>query len=274
VPFGLSFFPTDYSARPDEIARLAEELGFDSVWFPEHTHIPASRRTPYPGGGERPREYSHIHDPFVAHTVAAMATTKLRLATGICLIVQRDPITTAQQAASLDFLSGGRFIFGVGAGWNLEEMENHGTDPGQRFGIMRERVEAIREIWTKDEAEYHGKHVDFDPIWSWPKPVQQPHPPVVVGGNGPKVIDRVLRFGDEWMPNRGWDQPEELGRRITELRERAGRRVPVSYFGAPPKPERLEPLREAGLDRPIFHLPSVSLEELRPLVERHAGTWL
>ena len=274
MPFGLSIFPTDYSARPAELAVLAEQLGFDSLWFPEHTHIPANRRTPYPGGGELPREYSHILDPFAALTSAAAATEKLRLATGICLIIERDPITTAQEAATVDFLSNGRFIFGVGAGWNLEEMENHGTDPKKRFAIMRERVEAIREIWTKDEAEYHGEHVDFDPIWSWPKPVQDPHPPVVVGGNGPKVIDRVLAFGDEWMPNRGWDQPEELGRRIAELRERAGRHVPVSYFAAPGKPERLQPLLDAGLDRPIFHLPSAPLEELRPVVERHAETWL
>ena len=274
MQFGITMFPTPDAAHPAELAKVVEDLGFESLWFPEHTHIPASRRTPYPGGGELPREYSRIHDPFVALATAAAATEQLKVATGICLVVERDPIITAKEVATLDHLSGGRFIFGVGAGWNHEEMQDHGTDPAQRFGVMRERVLAMKEIWTNDEAEFHGRHVDFAPLWSWPKPAQRPHPPVVLGGHGPKVIDRVLEYGDEWMPNRGADDPAALGERIAELRERAGREVPVSYYAAPGKPELLEPLIEAGLTRPIFLLPAEPLERIRPRLERHAQTWL
>src|ERR671936_1276605 len=182
--FGVAMFPTDYSMEPAELARMAEERGFESLFFPEHTHIPASRRTPYPPGGELPDEYSHTLDPFVALTAAAAATERLRIGTGICLVVERDPIVTAKEVASLDRLSGGRFLFGVGAGWNREEMANHGTDPRRRHELMRERVEAMKAIWTEDEASYHGRYVDFDRIWAWPKPLQRPHPPVIVGGNG------------------------------------------------------------------------------------------
>src|SRR4051795_3390947 len=206
MDIGIAMFPTEYAIAPAELGVLLEERGFDSVWFPEHTHIPANRRTPYPGGGDLPREYSSTYDPFVALTTVASATTRLRVGTGICLIVERDPIVTAKEVASLDRLSGGRFLFGVGAGWNREEMQNHGTDPARRFSLMRERIEAMKAIWTEDEAEYHGRYVDFDPVWSWPKPIQEPHPPVVVGGNGEKVLDRVLAFGDEWMPNRVEDE--------------------------------------------------------------------
>src|SRR5438067_39900 len=213
MKLGLAMFPTDDAVRPAELGRIAEEHGFESLFLPEHTHIPASRRSPYPGGGELPREYSHTYDPFVALATAADATERITLATGICLVVERDPITTAKEVASLDHLSNGRFLFGVGAGWNREEMENHGTDPRRRFSLMRERVEAMKAIWTQDEAEYHGEHVDFDPIWSWPKPVQEPHPPVLIGGNGEKVIDRVVAFGHEWMPNLGLTDPDEGARR-------------------------------------------------------------
>jgi len=200
--FGIAVFPTEDSADPATLARLVEERGFESLFFPEHTHIPASRRTPYPAGGELPPEYSRTYDPFVALTAAAAATEKLLVATGICLVIQRDPIITAKEVASLDRLSGGRFFFGVGAGWNLEEMESHGTDPRRRFSLMRERIEAMKAIWTEDEASYHGEHVNFDRIWCWPKPIQKPHPPVLVGGNAERVLDRVVAFGDEWMPNR------------------------------------------------------------------------
>src|SRR5437016_11340399 len=203
MKFALAIFPTEDTQEPGELARMAEERGFESLHFPEHTHIPASRRTPYPAGGELPRQYSRTYDPFVALTAAAAATERILLATGICLVIERDPIITAKEVASLDHLSEGRFLFGVGAGWNREEMENHGTDPHRRFSLMRERIEAMKAIWTEDEAEYHGQHVSFDPIWSWPKPVQEPHPPVLVGGNGKKVLDRVVACGDEWMPDRG-----------------------------------------------------------------------
>jgi probable F420-dependent oxidoreductase len=268
VKFGIAVFPRDYAADPATIARLVEERGFESLFFPEHTHTPVSRRTPYPGGGELPPEYSHTLDPFVALAAAAIATERLLVATGICLVVERDPITTAKEVASLDHISGGRFLFGVGAGWNEEEMENHGTDPRRRFGLMRERIEAMKAIWTEDEAEYHGRYVDFEPIWSWPKPVQRPHPPVLVGGNGPRVLDRVLAFGDEWMPNRIGDE-EKLFARITELQERAraaGRdSIPVTFSGAPRKPDVIERLAQANVHRCVFYIPPTPAGE----IERH-----
>jgi probable F420-dependent oxidoreductase len=236
MKFGIAMFPTDYAEDPATIARAAEERGFESLFFPEHTHIPASRITPYPAGGELPKEYSHTLDPFVALTAAAMATERLNVATGICLVIERDPIVTAKEVASIDHVSGGRFLFGVGAGWNVEEMRNHGTDPEQRFAIMRERVEAMKAIWTEDEASYHGRFVDFDRIWSWPKPVQTPHPPVLVGGNGPKVLERVVAFGDEWLPNRFGDEQRFVARvrELQELARAAGRDpVPVTLMGPP-----------------------------------------
>jgi probable F420-dependent oxidoreductase len=253
MELGLAHFLTDYGMQPAELARRAEERGFESLFLPEHTHIPTSRRTPYPGGSELPPEYSHTLDPFPALAAAATATERLKVGTGVCLVIQRDPIITAKAVASIDALSGGRVLFGVGAGWNREEMANHGTDPRKRFSIMRERVEAMKAIWTEDEAEYHGEHVNFDPIWCWPKPVQKPHPPVLVGGTGKKVLDRVLAYGDEWMPNRVTD-PEALGTRIEELRERAERRVPVSVFGAKPDPGFLERLAAVGVDRAHLYL--------------------
>lgn len=251
--FGHAIFPTLDTPRPGEIARMVEDRGFESLWFPEHTHIPASRETPYPAGGELPPEYSRTYDPFVAITAAAAATETLRLGTGICLVVERDPIVTAKEVASVDQLSGGRFLFGVGAGWNREEMAHHGTDPRTRMRLMAERVEAMRAIWTQEEASYHGEFVSFERIWSWPKPLQDPHPPVYVGGNGPTVADRVLRFGDGWMPNVIDD--DELLRQIAELRERAGREVPVTLNAAPRDPQRLARFAEAGVERAIFYLP-------------------
>ena len=188
MKFGVTMFPTDYAIGPAELAGAVEEHGFESLFFPEHTHIPTSRRTPWPGGAELPREYSRTLDPFVALSAAATATERLRIGTGICLVVERDPITLAQEVASLDFISGGRFLFGIGGGWNLEEMENHGTDPAQRWKLLRERVLAMKAIWAEDEAEFHGRFVNFDPIWSWPKPVQEPHPPILVGGSGPHTF--------------------------------------------------------------------------------------
>jgi probable F420-dependent oxidoreductase len=273
VNFGLAMFPTDYAIEPAALGRLAEERGFESLWFPEHTHIPTSRRTPWPGGDELPPEYSHTHDPFVALGMVAAVTERLKLGTGICLVVERDPITTAKEVASIDFLSGGRFLFGIGAGWNREEMENHGTDPDRRFGLVRERVEAMKAIWTSDEAEYHGRHVDFDPIWSWPKPAQDPHPPVIVGGNGEKVLDRVLAYGDGWIPNRVRDL-EAFARRVEELRRRAedaGReQIPVTLYGGSKKPDALERYAEIGIERVVFWLPSADRDEVEPLVDERA----
>jgi probable F420-dependent oxidoreductase len=273
MKLGLTIFPTDYSIGPVELARLAEERGFESLFFPEHTHIPASRRTPYPAGGELPREYSHLLDPFLALAAAASVTERLLLGTGICLIIERDPITTAKEVASLDRLSGGRFLFGIGAGWNREEMANHGTDPDTRFGLMRERVEAMKAIWTQDEAEYHGRHVDFDPIWSWPKPVQQPHPPIVVGGNGPKVLDRVVAYGDEWMPNRV--KAEDFVGRLEELRRKASEAgrdpIPVTVYGASRKPEVLEEWAAHGVTRGVYWLPPGDAGEVERALDQVVG---
>jgi probable F420-dependent oxidoreductase len=271
VEHGIALFPTAYSVQPADIARMTEERGFESLWFTEHTHIPASRETPWPGGAELPREYSQIYDPFVALSFAAAATERIRIGTGVCLVIEHDPIVLAKAVASLDRLSGGRFIFGVGAGWNREEMRNHGTDPARRFSVMRERVEAMKAIWTQDEAEYHGEHVDFDPIWSWPKPLQEPHPPVFVGGTGEKVIDRVLRYGDGWIPNR-ISSPEELKQRIELLREHAGREVPVAFFGAKPEERAVERLAWAGVDRVIYYVsPDASPGEVERMLDRYAA---
>jgi probable F420-dependent oxidoreductase len=271
VKLGAAVFPTDETLLPGEVARLVEERGFESLWFPEHTHIPASRETPYPAGGDLPSMYWRTLDPFVALTAAAAATTELRLGTGICLVVERDPIITAKEVASLDLLSGGRVEFGVGAGWNREEMRNHGTDPRTRMALMAERIEAIKEIWTHDEASYHGDHVSFDRIWSWPKPVQSPHPRVWVGGNGPTVEDRVLRFGDGWMPN-VIDDDELLGR-IAALRSRAGRDVPVTINASPRRPERLARYAEAGVERALFYLPSAGREEIEARLDDVQASW-
>ncbi|HEX2299461.1 MAG TPA: LLM class F420-dependent oxidoreductase, partial [Pseudonocardiaceae bacterium] len=222
MQFGVTMFPTHDAIDPVSLGRAAEERGFESLTFPEHTHIPVSRRSPYPGGGELPREYVHTYDPFVALTAVATATERLLVGTSVCLGVERDPIVTAKEVASVDRLSGGRFLFGVGAGWNREEMENHGTDARTRMELLAERMHAMSEIWTADEAEFHGRYVDFDPIWSWPKPVQVPHPPVLVGGMGPTVEDRVFDFGDEWMPQGVTEHNiDEFAQRVQRLQQRA-----------------------------------------------------
>src|SRR3954451_4570328 len=233
MEFGVGYFATHDAMEPGALAALVEEAGQESLFFAEHTHIPAARTTPYEGGGELPRKYWHTYDLFVALTAAAVATTRLRVGSGICLVVERDPIITAKEVASLDRLSGGRFEFGVGAGWNREEMVNHGTDPRTRMRLMGERVEAMKAIWTTDEASYHGEFVDFERIWSWPKPAQLPHPPVLVGGNGPTVLDRFLSLVDAWIPNYGFGA---LLARIAELQARAGdagREIPIIAFGVP-----------------------------------------
>jgi probable F420-dependent oxidoreductase len=275
VKFGIAIFPTDYAISMAELAPAVESAGFESLWVAEHSHIPASRESPWPAGGELPKHYWHSMDPFVALTVAAAASKTLRIATGICLVTQRDPIHTAKEVASLDQISNGRFIFGIGAGWNREEMADHGTDFGTRWTLMRERVEAMKAIWTEEESEYRGEMVNFGPMWSWPKPVQKPHPPVVLGGSGPKILERVVRYGDGWMPNRG-----DALKRIPELREMAraaGRgHIPVSYY---PKAaaEDIERSRDAGVERCIWYVPPdgreaalTRLEELARLIRPYA----
>jgi probable F420-dependent oxidoreductase len=265
VDFGIGYFPTHDAVSPGALARLVEERGHESLFFPEHTHIPASRETPYPAGGELPQKYFHSYDLFVALTAAAAATSRLRIGSGICLVIERDPITTAKEVASVDVLSGGRMEFGVGAGWNREEMANHGTDPRLRMAVMAERVEAMKEIWTQEEASYHGKHVNFERIWSWPKPAQRPHPPVLVGGNGPTVLDRVLRFGDAWLPN---NTGEDLLARARELWARADRPIEVIVMGAPAKPAVLEQFANAGVRRVVRWIPSATLGPVERALER------
>ena len=271
IKFGLQMFPTDYSIQPVELAKAAEERGFESLFFPEHTHIPTSRKTPYPGMGDLPKEYWHSHDPFVALAAAAAVTSRIKLATGICLIIERDPITTAKEVASLDMISGGRFIFGVGAGWNVEEMENHGTEPDSRWKLMRDRVLAMKAIWANDDAEHHGTFVDFDPIWSWPKPVQKPHPPILVGGYGPHTLNRVVEYGDGWLPLM---PPPVLSQQIPELNrlaEKAGREpIPVTAYGVPGDKEVVEKYLEVGVERCVFWLASEPPEQTLPTLDRLA----
>ena len=264
MDFGIGYFPTADAVGPGEIAAFVEERGFGSLVFAEHTHIPASRESSYPGGGELPRKYTATLDLFVALTAAALATSRLRVGSGISLIIQRDPIITAKEAASIDVLSGGRLDFGVGAGWNREEMANHGTDPRTRMRLFAERVEAIKEIWTQREATFHGEFVNFDRILCEPKPVQHPHPPVLVGGLGPTVLDRVLAFGDAWFPN--WT-PDILDR-AAELRSRADRPIDFMAMGPPADPKVLEELAEAGTKRSLFWLPSAGYSVIEPALEK------
>ena len=272
---GVHMFATDYAIAIAELAREAERRGFESLLVPEHTHIPKSRRSPWPGGPRLPREYWHTHDPFVALAFAAAATTTLKIGTGICLVTERDPITTAKSVASLDLLSGGRFLFGIGAGWNAEEMENHGTEFKTRFTLLRERVLAMKEIWTKEEAEYHGEFVNFDKLWSLPKPVQKPHPPILMGGDGPTTFDRVAEFCDGWMPIlRPGRNPVEKLPALRERLERAGRdprSLPVSIFFAPPQKPALEALEAAGVARAIFGLPSQPRDAVLPRLDAYAA---
>jgi probable F420-dependent oxidoreductase len=271
MKFGIAIFPTDYAISMTELAPAVEERGFESLWVAEHTHIPASRQTPWPGGADLPRDYWHTLDPFVALTAAALSTKTLNVGTGVCLVIEHDPIVTAKEVASVDLLSGGRFLFGVGGGWNREEMANHGTRFATRWKVLRERVEAMKQIWTKDDAEYHGEFVNFDPIWSWPKPVQTPHPPVLLGGNGENTLNRVIRYADGWMPNRG----DILGR-IPELRrmaDEAGRgEIPVTVYGRRLDAEEIEGWQDAGVDRLIAYVPAdgrdAALRRLEEITEQ------
>lgn len=274
MDIGIFMFPTGDAMRPDDLGAEVEARGFESLWFPEHTHIPTSRRSPFPGGGELPPEYSRSHDPFVALTAAAMSTKKIRLGTGICLIIERDTITTAKAVASLDVLSNGRFVFGIGGGWNREEMEHHGTDYTTRFAKLEEQVAAFKTIWTEDEAEFHGSHVDFDPIWSWPKPEQKPHPPIVLGGGTRYTRQRVVDHCDGWMPI-GRDD-EAVLRGIDDLRhraERAGRAmdtISINVFGATPNREVLDRYAEAGVGRAVLLARPEGRDLVLPRLDRYA----
>ncbi|HUF54228.1 MAG TPA: LLM class F420-dependent oxidoreductase [Dehalococcoidia bacterium] len=274
MKYGVLIFPTDYSIDPVTLGKEAEARGLDSIWFPEHTHIPASRVTPWPGGADLPQDYWHCMDPFIALSAVASVTSKIRLGTGICLVVEHDPIALAKQVASLDYLSDGRFLFGVGAGWNVEEMANHGTDFKRRWKVQRERIEAMKEIWTKDDAEYHGEFVDFDPIWSWPKPKQAGGPPVYVGGDGPGTFKRVIRYGDAWMPI-GVRLRASIEEKMAELQSMAadaGRGpIPVAIYGVAPQPEVVNSYLEAGVDEVIFWMPSVDESQAMQMMDAYSG---
>ena len=277
MDFGAMMFSTDYSIRPDDLARLLEDRGFESFWVPEHSHIPAGRASEWPGGGELPKEYWHTYHPFVALTAAPAATTNLKLGTGICLIIERDPIMLAKEVASVDRISNGRFIFGIGGGWNAEEMANHGTRFRSRWRLLRERILAMKEIWTQEEAEYHGEFVNFDKMWAYPKPVQRPHPPILMGGDGATTFDRVVEFCDGWMPIGG--RPGEgpsLAEKIAMLRrqaEEAGRdpaSINITTFGTRPDPDVISRMEAAGVDRIIFGLPSAERDTVVPIIDECA----
>ena len=272
MQFGILMFPADYAIDPVTLGRAVEERGFESLFFPEHTHIPASRESPYPAGGDLPLEYSHTLDPFVALGAIAATTERIKLGTGIALIVERDPITLAKEVATLDHISNGRVLLGVGGGWNREEMRDHGTEPTTRWRLLRERIEAMQALWTQEEAEYHGELVDFGPTWQWPKPVQQPHPPILVGGDGVNTLQRVVRYGDEWMPIFGRSDALSRIPELQELAAEAGRDpIPVTSFGAPANAEAIDELAEAGVHRAILPVPPAGEEQVIAVLDRYAS---
>ena len=274
MKIGVAMFFTDYSMRPDELARAAEERGFDSLWAPEHSHIPLGRKSPWPGGGDLPKHYYDVMDPFVTLTAAACATKTLLVGTGICLVAQRDPIQTAKAVASLDQLSNGRFLFGVGSGWNEDEMANHGTAFASRHKLARERVEAMQQIWTKSKPEYHGEMVDFGPMMTWPKPVQKPHPPVIVGGAFPYGARRAIRYGNGWMPHRVRGHYADVVALVPKFREmarEAGRDpadLPITIWGLEEDLDSLKRDRDSGAERVILSLDSAKAEVILPELDR------
>jgi probable F420-dependent oxidoreductase len=272
MDIGVCIFPTDRAIRPDELARELETRRFESLFVPEHTHIPTSRRSPFAGGRPLPEEYKRTHDPFVALMAAAAATRTLKVGTGICLIIERDTLTTAKSVASLDVLSNGRFLLGIGGGWNAEEMEHHGTDFKTRFKKLEEQVRAFKEVWTKDEPEFHGNYVHFDKSWSWPKPAQKPHPPILLGGESTYTLQRVVDLCDGWFP-RGRN-PEVTLNAYKELRELAARKgrdmktISVSIFAAPPDEAKLDQFRQAGATRALLLLPPEGRDTVLPLLDQ------
>lgn len=271
---GAFYFPVDYGIEVGELARALEERGFESLFLPEHTHIPVSRRTPFPGGGELPKRYAHTHDPFVALSYAAATTRKLRLGTGICLLAQRDPIVTAKCVASLDQLSGGRFVFGLGGGWNVEEMENHGVSYKTRFKRLREHVLAMKALWTQEEAAFHGEFVAFDPVWSWPKPAQRPHPPIILGGESDHTLRRVVDFCDGWFPRAtARFNPKEAVAMLRQMASTAGRdfaTLSISVFRAPADKTAIAQYRDAGIGRAVLEIPDLGRDEILRLLDTYA----
>lgn len=278
---GVFYFPTDYGIDIAELAKALEERGFESLFVPEHTHIPLSRKTPFPGGGDLPRRYSHTHDPFVALAFAAAVTKKLLVGTGILLVPQHDPIVTAKCIASLDQLSGGRFVFGIGGGWNVDEMENHGARYETRFKQMREHVLAMKELWTKEEASFSGEFVNFTPVWSWPKPTQRPHPPIILGGETDHTLRRVVDYCDGWFPRpRPGFEPAQAVDRLRRMASEKGRdfaTLSITVFGAPPDEASLAGYAKAGIQSALLAIPDLGrddilrhLDKLVPLARPYA----
>jgi probable F420-dependent oxidoreductase len=274
MKFGASMFFTDYSMTPAALARALEERGFDILWAPEHSHIPRSRKTPFTLGGELPERYYAVMDPFVTLTAAAMATKTIKIGTGVCLIAQRDPIQTAKLVASIDQVSGGRFVFGVGNGWNQDEMENHGTAFATRHKLARERIEAMKAIWTQTKPEYHGEFVNFDPIMAWPKPVQKPHPPIVVGGAFPYSARRAIRYGDGWMPQMTPAATTPLADLIPRFRQmaaEAGRdpaSLGISIGGQAPDIDLIKRYQDLDVDRVSVSLMSEKEDTILPVLDQ------
>ncbi len=275
MKFGISTFVTDQGVRPDVLGAALEERGFDSLFLAEHSHIPVNRESPYPGGGDLPEKYKRTLDPFIALTAAASATSDLLLGTGIALLIQRDLIHTAKEVASLDLVSDGRALFGVGVGWNREEMRNHGTDPATRGALMNEQLAALKAIWTQDEAEFHGEHVDFDPIFAWPKPVRKPHPPIYIGGESEAALNRVAKYGDGWLL-RGHTHFDEVSRVRGWLAEQGRTDVSFDVFGGSTKDKVVAGFAEAGVDRYTFLLETLpeaetleALDELAKVAAAH-----
>jgi probable F420-dependent oxidoreductase len=275
MKIGFYYFATHYAMPVAEVARALEERGFESLFLPEHTHIPISRRTPWPGGAELPRQYAHTLDPFVALAVAAAVTSRLRIGTGICLLTQRDPIVTAKEVATLDLVSNGRVEFGIGAGWNAEEMANHGTAFETRFRVMVDRAKAMRAIWTEEEAAYEGEFTRFEPIWQWPKPVQKPHPPILLGGESRHTMRRVMEFCDGWFPRgRAFGDPAAEMAKLRRFADEAGRAigtVSTTLFGATPEAAYLDRCRAAGVDRALLSLPSDERDKVLPMIDQYAS---
>ena len=273
MDFGASIFFTDYSIAPAALAPAMEARGFESLWAPEHSHIPTSRRSAYPGGGDLPKSYYDVLDPFVALSAAAMVTNRLKLGTGVCLVIQRDTIQTAKLVASLDQISGGRFLFGIGGGWNAEEMEDHGTEFATRFKKMREQIEAMVQIWTRSKAEYHGEFVKFDPMMTWPKPIQKPHPPVIVGGAFPHAARRAIRYGQGWIPIAGRGNVIDQIPAFRQMAQEAGRdpaTLPISMFSAKEDLDTLKRFRDLNVARVTVALPSAKADEVLPILDRWA----
>jgi probable F420-dependent oxidoreductase len=272
---GALIFPTDRTIRPDVLAPELEARGFESFWVAEHTHIPLSRRTPYPGGGDLPAMYWRTMDPFVALTAAALSTERLKVGTGICLVNQHHPINAAKQAASIDRLSEGRFLYGVGVGWNEDEMEHHGTDPSKRRSIARERILATKALWTEEEASFDGEYVQFSPSASYPKPHQTPHPPIIMGGGGgPVTFRHIVEYCDGWIPIHGRSDPLEKLPLLHQMCEEAGRdpaSIEIGIYGCPMRASDVERYRDAGVDRVVFWLPADDPDQVMAAVD-HAAT--